>query len=88
MQNLTNTQGTINKFLDIVKREGNGSALDILEALTRSTLKYDDTSHNINGIPFEYFGTPVQRREYQEEQAVFESHLSIECCNMKGDLPF
>lgn len=42
MQNLTNTQGTINKFLDIVKREGNGSALDILEALTRSTLKYDD----------------------------------------------
>lgn len=46
------------------------------------------TSHNINGIPFEYFGTPVQRREYQEEQAVFESHLSIECCNMKGDLPF
>lgn len=38
MQNLTNTQGTINKFLDIVKREGNGSALDILEALTRSTL--------------------------------------------------
>lgn len=46
------------------------------------------TSHNINGIPFEYYGTPVQRREYQEEQAVFESHLSIECCNMKGDLPF
>ena len=52
MQNLTNTQGTINKFLDIVKREGNGSALDILEALTRSTLKYDDI-----GAAFRLSGT-------------------------------
>lgn len=91
MQNLTNTQGTINKFLDIVKREGNGSALDILEALTRSTLKYDDIGAAFSDAPCEKsFNqiTPVQRREYQEEQAVFESHLSIECCNMKGDLPF
>lgn len=53
MQNLTNTQGTINKFLDIVKREGNGSALDILEALTRSTLKYDDIGAAFSDAPCE-----------------------------------